>query len=80
MERIKFIKKEQKKKQIPLPETASELYRSSDSRLSTKLVPTFDDIECHVVRATDPHGRILGLLDRSLCFYFQVAPQLYSRG
>jgi hypothetical protein len=33
-----------------------------------------------VARATDPHGRILGFLDRSRYFFFQVAPQLYSRG
>jgi hypothetical protein len=34
----------------------------------------------HVVIATDPYGRILGFLDRSRYFFFQVAPQLYSRG
>jgi hypothetical protein len=33
-----------------------------------------------VVSATDPHGRILGFLDRSRYYFFQVAPQLYSRG
>jgi hypothetical protein len=27
-----------------------------------------------------PHGRILGFLDRSRYYFFQVAPQLYSRG
>jgi CBS-domain-containing membrane protein len=27
-----------------------------------KLVPTFEDKECHVVSVTDPYGRILGLL------------------
>jgi hypothetical protein len=32
----------------------------------------------HVVRVTDPYGRILGFLDRSR--FYQVAPQLYSRG
>jgi CBS-domain-containing membrane protein len=42
------------------PESASELYRPRDSRLSEKLVPTFADTECHVVSVTDPHGRILG--------------------
>jgi hypothetical protein len=35
---------------------------------------------CRVVSATDPHGRILGFLDRSLYYLFQVAPQLYARG
>jgi hypothetical protein len=28
----------------------------------------------------DPYGYILGFVDRSLYFFFQVAPQLYSRG
>jgi hypothetical protein len=27
----------------------------------------------------DPHGRILGFLNRSRYYFFQVAPQLYSR-
>jgi hypothetical protein len=52
----------------------------SDSHLSAKLVPTFTEIRCHVVSATDPYSRILGLLDRSRYFFFQLAPQLYSRG
>jgi hypothetical protein len=33
-----------------------------------------------VVSVTDPYGRIIGFLDRSRYFFFQVAPQLYSRG
>jgi hypothetical protein len=33
-----------------------------------------------VVSAVVTYGRNLGLLDRSLYLYFQVAPQLYSRG
>jgi hypothetical protein len=33
-----------------------------------------------VVSVTNPHGRILGFLDRSRYFFFQVAPQLYSLG
>jgi hypothetical protein len=44
------------------------------------LMPTFADKRCRVVSATDPHGRILGFLDRSRYYFFQVAPQLYSRG
>jgi CBS-domain-containing membrane protein len=48
----------------PWPESASELYRPSDSCLSAKLVPTFADRECHVVSVTDPYGRILGFLNR----------------
>jgi hypothetical protein len=35
------------------------------------------DSGCHVVSVTDPFGRILGCLDRSHYFFFQVAPQLY---
>jgi hypothetical protein len=34
---------------------------------------------CYVVSVTDPHARILGFFDRSRYFFFQVAPQLYSR-
>jgi hypothetical protein len=33
-----------------------------------------------VVSVTDPYGRILGFLYRSRYFFFQVAPELYSRG
>jgi hypothetical protein len=33
-----------------------------------------------VTSVTDPYGCILGFLDRSRYFFFQVAPQLYSRG
>jgi hypothetical protein len=44
--------------------------------LAAKLVSTFADREFRVVRATDPHGRILGFLDRGRYFFFQAAPQL----
>jgi hypothetical protein len=64
----------------PWPESASELYRPRDRLLSAKLVPTFADMGCHVVSVTDLYCRILGFLDRSCYFFFQVAPQLYSRG
>jgi hypothetical protein len=64
----------------PWPGSVSELYRPSGYRLSSKLVPTFVDRGWCVVSVTDPYGRILGFLDRSLYFFFQVAPQLYSRG
>jgi hypothetical protein len=36
--------------------------RPPDHRLSAKLLSTFKDIGCHVVSATNPHGRNLGLL------------------
>jgi hypothetical protein len=52
----------------------------SDSRLSGKWLPNFADRVSHVVSATDPHGRILGFLDRSGYCYFRLAPRLYSQG
>jgi CBS-domain-containing membrane protein len=52
----------------PWSESATELYRPSDSRLSAKWLPTFADTGCHVVSVMDPHGRILGFLDRSRYF------------
>jgi hypothetical protein len=56
----------------PWPESASELYRSSDRRLLAMLVPTFAVRRCHLVSVKDPHYRIFGFLDRSrIC---QVAP------
>jgi hypothetical protein len=39
----------------------------------------YTDRGYHVVSVTDPYDRILGFLDRSRYFFFQVAPQLYSR-
>jgi hypothetical protein len=67
-------------KKTPWPQSASELYRPSDLRLSAKLVSTFADRGCHVVSVRNPYGRNLGFLDRSRCYCFQVDPQLYSRG
>jgi hypothetical protein len=40
----------------------------------------FADRGCCVVSAADPYDRILGFLDQSRYFFFQAAPQLYSRG
>jgi hypothetical protein len=48
----------------PWPESASELYRPSDRRLSATLVPTFVDRGCHVVSVADPYGRNIGFLAR----------------
>jgi CBS-domain-containing membrane protein len=56
------------------------MYWPSDRRLSAKLVPTFADRGFHVVSVTDPYSRILGFLDQSRYFFFEVAPQLYSQG
>jgi hypothetical protein len=63
----------------PRPESANQLYRPRERRLSAKLVPTFADRGYHV-SVTYRYGRILGFLDRSRYFFFVVAPQLYSRG
>jgi hypothetical protein len=52
----------------------------SEHCLSPKLVPTLADRGCHVIRVTDPYGRIIEFLGRSRHFFFQVASQLYSRG
>jgi hypothetical protein len=43
-------------------------------------MPTFAVRGCRVISVTEPYGRILGFLDRSRYFFFQAAPQLYSRG
>jgi hypothetical protein len=51
----------------------------SDRRSSPRLVPTSADRGCHVVTVMYPYGRNLDFLDRSRYFFFQVAPQLYSR-
>jgi hypothetical protein len=69
-----------KHQQTPWPESASKLCRPSERRLLVRLVRAFADGGCHVVSVTDPCYRVLGFLDRSCCFFFQVAPQLYSRG
>jgi hypothetical protein len=55
-------------KKAPWSESASELYRPRNRRLSAKWLPTFADKGCHVVSVTDPYGRILGSLDRSRYF------------
>jgi hypothetical protein len=34
---------------------------------------------CRVVSVADPYGRNLGFIDQSRYYFFQVAPQLYSR-
>jgi hypothetical protein len=59
---------------------STTMHELSDRRLLVKLVPTFADRRCRMVSATDPHRCILRFLDWSRYFFFQVAPQLYSRG
>jgi hypothetical protein len=51
----------------------------SDRRLSAKLVPTFA-YKCPVISTEDPYGSILGFLDWSHYHFYQLTPQLYSRG
>jgi hypothetical protein len=65
-------------KKTPWPESASELCRPSDHRLSVRLVPNSADRGCHVVSVTEPYGRILEFLGRNCYFFFQVAPQQTS--
>jgi hypothetical protein len=56
------------------------LYTPSDRLVSAKLVQTFASREYCVVSTTVPYGRIFGFLDWSPYFFFEAAPQLYSRG
>jgi hypothetical protein len=67
-------------KKILWPESAGELYQPSDRLMLAKLVPTVAYRGCHLVTMTDPYCRILKFLDRSHYIFFQVVPQLYSRG
>jgi hypothetical protein len=46
---MKWCSHQKKKKKTPWSESASELYRPSDRRLSAKRLPTFADRGCHVV-------------------------------
>jgi hypothetical protein len=49
--------------------------------LVSEVIANFSaDRGCHVVSVTNPYGRILGFLDQSRYYFFQVALQLYSRG
>jgi hypothetical protein len=59
-------------KKTPWSESASELYRPSDRRLSAKWLPTFADRGWYVVSLTDPYGRILSFLDKSCYFSILV--------
>jgi hypothetical protein len=63
-------------KNLPWPEFMNELYRSSDCRLSAKIVPTFPDSGCHVVSVTDPYSRILGFLDLITVVTFSILSRI----
>jgi hypothetical protein len=62
----------------PLPADEFESSGSIKKRNSAS-EPTFADRGCHVVIVSDQYGHTLGFLDRSPYFFFQAAPQLYSR-
>jgi hypothetical protein len=64
----------------PWPVSASELYQPSDLHFSANLVPIFADRGCCVVSTAYPYSCNLSFLDRSHYFFFQVAPQVFSRG
>jgi hypothetical protein len=48
--------------------------------LAGKVSANFVGTACHVISLTDPYSSVLDFLDRNWYFFFQVAPQLYSRG
>jgi hypothetical protein len=75
----KWTPKQKQNKLLGLS-SLEKLYRPTDRCLLAKLAPTFAERGHHVVRVMDPYGRILGFLYQSRYFFFQVAPQLYSRG
>jgi hypothetical protein len=70
-----------RKEEISWPESARTISTERQSIVSEVSANFCSYIEeCRVVRAADPYGSILGYLDRNRYFFFQVAPQLYSRG
>jgi hypothetical protein len=71
--------KSRKKKKTPSPDSANELFRPSNRRLSVKLVSTLMDRGVSRSQRGSPTTVISVFLDRSRYFFFQVAPQLYSR-
>jgi hypothetical protein len=73
-----FLNVIKNKQKIPWPESANCTDRATAACRGSKC-PLLRIVGCRVVSVTDPYGRILGFLDRSRYFFFQVAPQLYSR-
>jgi CBS-domain-containing membrane protein len=61
-----------------VPLVCEETIPTERSPLVVEVIAKFADRGCHVVSVTDIYGRILGFLNRSRYFFFQVAPQLYS--
>jgi hypothetical protein len=64
---------------IPWPNSSNEVYRPGDRRLSTKLMSTFADRRLSRGEIDGSLQLYSRFLDRSRYFFFQVAPQLYSR-
>jgi hypothetical protein len=58
-------------------QSARELYRLSDRRLSAKSVSTFANRGVSRGQPAIPYGSNLDFVDRSRYFYLQVAPQLF---
>jgi hypothetical protein len=76
---ISFTNKAMKIKQTPWPESARELYRTSERRLSVKVVPTFYGQRTWRAQrdwSLRPYSRFSR---PEPLLFFQVAPQLYSR-
>jgi hypothetical protein len=68
-------------KQTPWSESASELHRPSDRRLSAKWLPTFANKGCQPRGQRDGSLRPYSRFSRQEPqLFFQVAPQLYLRG
>jgi hypothetical protein len=63
----------------PDPDEHNNNNNNNNNTNSVALVRERTSTNC-VVSAADPYGRNLGFLDRSCYFFFQRAPQLYSRG
>jgi hypothetical protein len=69
------------KKQTPWPQSASDLYRPIDHRLSAKLVPTFSDRGLLRIQRGGSRTTLISVfLDLNCYIFFQVAPHLYSWG
>jgi hypothetical protein len=67
-------------KQTQWSESASELYRPNDRRLTAKWLPTFADRGFHVVNVMNPYALYSRFSRQEQKLFYQVAPQLYSRG
>jgi hypothetical protein len=59
---------------------SAEVWEVTCSCSPPQAVSSFIHRGCGVVSTTYPYGRIPGFLDRICYYFFQVAPQLYSRG